>query len=127
MRPREAYLILAHDDKATRELVLVRQQQILQHRYLIRTALIVKAKQDNTAIRGALAIYLLAKVFVVCDQNPLLVVRTANPLIVRYARRLVEDRNRVMALAREPLRDRRTGAFVNEKTHELSSLQRHKA
>lgn len=70
-------------------------------------------------MRIPLTVDLLAKVLVVCDQNPTLVVRAADHLFIGYAGQLVEYRKCIVALSGKPLRYSRTGTFVYKKTHVL--------
>ncbi len=70
-------------------------------------------------MRMPLTVNLLAKVLVVCNQNPTLVVRSADHLFVGYAGQLVEHRKGIMALTAKPLCYSRTGTFVYKKTHVL--------
>jgi hypothetical protein len=91
-RSREAHLLFGNDNKPVVEPVCVLRQQIPQYRYLVCTPLVIQTEQNNTAMQIPLPVDFLAKVLVVRNQDPTLVVRAADHLFVGDAGQLVEYR-----------------------------------
>ena len=105
----------------------VRLQKPFKNGDLIAGALVGKAQEDNSSVRAPLSIDFLAKVLVVSNENPVLIGRLRNDVIVVHSTRFVVDREDLVLLSAQPMGYHWSSAFIDKKP-QLYRLQskRHK-
>ena len=72
-------------------------KQPTQDLNLIGSTLIFKSHKNDPSMWPPLSIYLLAKIFVICNQNPILIISFLNHLIVFRSASLIEYRKDFMS------------------------------
>ena len=72
-------------------------QQPPQDLNLIGGALVLKAHENDAPMRASLPIYFLAKIFIIGNQNPILIISFLNHVIVFNSASLIEYRKDFMS------------------------------
>jgi hypothetical protein len=84
---------------------------------LIGSTLIIESHEDDASMWSLLSIYFFTKVFVVCNQNPFLIISFLNHVIVFNSTGLIKYGKDFMSFIKQPGSDSRACAFIHKKTH----------
>src|SRR5262249_15608138 len=92
-------------------------QEALQGLNLIGRSLIPQPQEDHSPVGVMLPVDLLTKIFVVGDQDTILVDRDSEDGLIGDSTSFLEDGEHFMTLLSQPSRDPWPRAFVDEETH----------